>query len=779
MKELYKKVNVPFHLYKINLIEAGDEELERISEERSLGLNLYEMKKIKDYFKKERRNPHDIELESIAQAWSEHCCYKTSKPILKTTIFDTKAPQCIFVIEEDAGVVEFDDDYAYVVALESHNHPSALDPYGGAATGIGGILRDVVCMGAQPIALVDPLFFGPLDYSEDKLPLGTKHPSFLLRGVVKGIGDYGNRVGIPTLAGCLVFDESYITNCLVNVGCIGIVRKDKIIRSIAKKPGEIFLLAGGKTGRDGIHGVTFASAELTEKSDEEDRPAVQLGDPITKEPLIHACLEVVEKGLVEGLKDLGGGGLSCVVGEMALAGGNGAHISLEKVPLKVEGMAPWEIWVSESQERMMLSVDKKNLEEVLDIFDFWDVQATPIGEVIEGNRVVVDYFDKKIFDMDIEFLTGALTYDRPYKVVKRNQRDPNINEPNYEEIFLKILSSPNVCNKEWVIRQYDHEVRGNTILKPLQGVINRQSHGDSAVVKPLDNSFRGLAISSDVNVFFTKIDPYWGAASSVEEVFRNLASVGAYPHSLADCLNFGNPEKPERLGDFRECCRGMYFVASSFKVPFVSGNVSFYNESSLFSVAPTPTILGIGIINDVRKAVTIDIKGTGNNLYVIGETKKELGGSEYYKALNVNRGKVPRVIIEESRRNIYGIIDLISEELIKSCHDLSNGGLAVALSESLLAGDIGAEIDLKGLNNLRSDFKLFSESNSRFLIEVEKRDKEKVEEFCKAREIRIELLGKTKKEKILEIKEKRELINLPLEKIWDTWNSPIYKFMEG
>ncbi|MFQ6051640.1 MAG: phosphoribosylformylglycinamidine synthase subunit PurL [Candidatus Hydrothermarchaeota archaeon] len=779
MKELYRKVNVPFHLYEINLIEASDEELERISKERSLGLNLYEMKKIREYFRKEGRNPYDIELESIAQAWSEHCCYKTSKPILKTTIFDTKAPQCIFVIEEDAGVVEFDDNYAYVVALESHNHPSALDPYGGAATGVGGILRDVVCMGAQPIALVDSLFFGPLDYPEEKLPLGTKHPSFLFRGVVKGIGDYGNRVGIPTLAGCVVFDESYVTNCLVNVGCIGIVRKDKIIRSIAKKPGEIFLLAGGKTGRDGIHGVTFASAELTEKSEEEDRPAVQLGDPITKEPLIHACLESVEKGLVEGLKDLGGGGLSCVIGEMALAGGNGAHIRLEKVPLKVEGMAPWEIWVSESQERMMLCVKKENLEEVLEIFDFWDVQATPIGEVIEGNRIIVEYSDKKILDMDIKFLTGALTYNRPYKVVKRDQGDPKIKEPDYEEIFLKVLSSLNVCNKEWVIRQYDHEVRGNTVIKPLQGIINRQSHGDSAVIKPLDHSFRGLAIASDVNINYTKIDPYWGAASSVEEVFRNLAAVGAHPHSLADCLNFGNPEKPERLGDFRECCRGMYFVASSFKIPFVSGNVSFYNESPLLSVAPTPTLLGVGIMEDVRKAVTIDIKGSGNYLYVIGETKKEMGGSEYYKALNVNGGKVPRVNIDESKKNIYGIIDLISKGLIESCHDLSNGGLAVALSESLIAGDIGAEIDLRGLNNLRSDIKLFSESNSRFLIEIEGKNREKVEDFCKRMRIPIKFIGKTKKEKTLEIKEKKELISLPLEEIWNAWNAPIFRFMEG
>ncbi|VUT24184.1 MAG: phosphoribosylformylglycinamidine synthase II [Candidatus Methanolliviera sp. GoM_asphalt] len=367
---------------EVDLIDSDDDYLRRISEEMGLGLSVDELRIIEDYFKERGRNPTDIELQSLAQAWSEHCCYKSSKTLLKRYILidafenvpfsslqikDLQPPQNI-LMGEDAGILEFNDEYAYAVAFESHNHPSNIEPYGGAATGIGGIVRDVVCMGATPVALVDPLFFDPLKGIKSK---------FLLNGVVSGISDYGNRIGVPTVSGMVYFDEDYVSNCLVNVGCVGIVKKSEIIRSRAKE-GDLFILVGGRTGRDGIHGVTFASAELSEKS-EEDRGAVQLGDPITKEPLIHACLEANERGLLDGMKDLGGGGLSCVIGEMALAGGCGAEIELENVPLKEEGLKPWEILVSESQERMMLSVDPKNLREVFCIFEGWDLLATVIG----------------------------------------------------------------------------------------------------------------------------------------------------------------------------------------------------------------------------------------------------------------------------------------------------------------------------------------------------------------------------------------------------------------
>lgn len=532
-------------VYEVDILNASDEDLVKISEEMGLNLSLDEMKVIKEYFKKKGRNPRDIELQALGQAWSEHCCYKSSKYWLKKYLLGFKTDYVIST-EYDAGVVEFDEEQAYVVALESHNHPSAVEPYGGAATGIGGILRDVLCMGAQPVALVDPLFFGELSTPYEKLPPGIKHPVYLLEGVVAGIRDYGNRVGIPTVAGMVFFDESYLTNCLVNVGCVGIAKKDRIIPSKAGGEGDIFILAGGATGRDGIHGVTFASAELTDT--ESTRSAVQLGNPIMKEPLIHACLEIVEKGLLTGMKDLGGGGLSCAVGEMALAAGYGAEVWLDKVHLKEKDMKPWEIWISESQERMLLTVKPKHVDEVLYIFRKWDVPASVIG-VVKGEKVLrVYYKDWLIYEMDIEFVTKGPEYCRATAEKREKVEVDEVKEPeDFAKVFLKMMSHPNVASKEWVIRQYDHEVRGNTVLKPLQGRIGFETHGDAAVVKPTE-SWRGLAITADVNPWMTRIDPFWGTASAFDEMVRNLVAVNSRPHSFVDCLNFGNPEKPEECG---------------------------------------------------------------------------------------------------------------------------------------------------------------------------------------------------------------------------------------
>jgi len=766
MSELYRKILD--NLYEINILEVSDPELEAISRDRSLALSLDEMKRIQNYFKRENRNPTDVELESIAQSWSEHCCYKTSKPILERTIFKIKAPQNICVISEDAGVVEFDNEYAYVVALESHNHPSALDPYGGAATGIGGILRDVVCMGAQPIALVDPLFFGPLNLPEDKLPSGTKHPLFLFKGVVSGISDYGNRVGIPTVAGMIEFDESYVGNCLVNVGCIGIVRKDRIVRSMAGNTGDVYILAGGKTGRDGIHGVTFASAELGEES-EKKIPAVQLGYAIMKEPLIHACLEINEKGLLTGMKDFGGGGLSCVASEMAYAAGKGAIVYLDKIPLKQKGMAPWEIWVSESQERMMLCVKPENVEKVLEIFEFWDIPATVVGEVNDSKRIKAIYKGNVVLDLNLEFLIKGVRYERPYRIVERKERYIDFNPPNLEEVILKILGSPEIGSKESVIRRYDHEVRAATILKPMQGLINKQTHGDATVIKPLKDSLRGLAITCDVNPIFCKLDPYWGAASAIEEVIRNLVAVNSIPHSLADCLNFGNPEKEHILGEFVRCCEGLYFAANSFGIPFVSGNVSFYNEGSLGSVAPTPTLMGIGIVRDVRKVVSVDLKKDGNLIYIIGETEREMAGSEYYQILGLNDGIIPKVDPKKTKEKINSLLRAMDNSLVKSCHDLSKGGLMVGIAEMSFGGDLGVDLDLSKMNGLRTDFKLFSESNGRWLVEIEKKDEERFENIvshCKK-------IGSVTKEREIRIRDGKMELNLSLDELREKWNSAV------
>ncbi len=718
---LYVPQDAPFELVEINLAEASDEELMQISSESGTGLSLDEMKRVRDHFAGLGRSPTDVELQSIGQAWSEHCCYKSSKVFLKEYVFAINNRQVID--RGDAGVMEFDRDHAYALRIESHNHPSAVEPYGGAATGIGGILRDVLCMGAQPIALVDPLFFGPLDYPFAKLPDGVKHPKYLLGGVVAGIRDYGNRVGIPTISGGLWFDESYLGNCLVNVGCVGIAEKRHIRRNAVRGPGDILILVGGRTGRDGIHGVTFASAVLTEESETESRGAVQLGDPIMKEPVMHAVLEANQKGLVNGMKDLGGGGLSCVVGEIALAGGCGAEVDLDKVPLKEEGLAPWEIWVSESQERMMLSVSPKNVGRVLHIFKLWDVPATPVGKIMREKRVRLHKGGVKVFDLELEFLTAGPEYCRPCeassKVDRRKERAPKA-KTRYDRELLRILADQNSCGRDWVIRQYDHEVRANTVIKPLQGVTGHWTHGDAAVLKPIEESFRGLAIATAANPFAVGVDPYRGGKGSIDEVCRNLAAVGARPHSLTDCLNFGNPEKPDRLWQFREAVRGIGEVAKDLNLPIPSGNVSFYNESPKGAVLPTPTILGCGIVRDVRKCVTSDFKAEGDPVFLVGETSPEMGASAYYRTTGSYSSKVPDVDVQALRAGVDIVVEGIERGVIVACHDISDGGLAATAAEMCIGGNIGATIGVDRLGDLRSDVKLFSESNARWLIEVRK-----------------------------------------------------------
>jgi len=764
---------------EVDLIGSDDDYLRRISEDMGLGLSVGELKIIEDYFKKRGRNPTDIELQSLAQAWSEHCCYKSSKTLLKRYIL-IDVPQNI-LMGEDAGILEFNDEYAYAVAFESHNHPSNIEPYGGAATGIGGIVRDVVCMGATPVALIDPLFFDPLKGIKSK---------FLLNGVVSGISDYGNRIGVPTISGMVYFDEDYVSNCLVNVGCVGIVKKSEIIRSRAKE-GDLFILVGGRTGRDGIHGVTFASAELSEKS-EEDRGAVQLGDPITKEPLIHACLEANERGLLDGMKDLGGGGLSCVIGEMALAGGCGAEIELENVPLKEEGLKPWEILVSESQERMMLSVDPKNLKEVLGIFEGWDLLATVIGKATKERFLKIKYNNEEIYEIDLNFLVDGVRYNRIYEIKNKEEKIERFNEPrNYEETFSSILSSPNIASKESIIRRYDHEVGGRTVLKPLQGEIGFSSHGDASVIKPLEDSYKGLAITSDINPSFMKINPYKGSLSAVDEVCRNLVSVGSLPHSLADCLNFGNPEKPLVMGYFHESVRALGEIARELGLPYSSGNVSFYNETPEGSIPPTPVILGVGIIEDIRRSITSDIKGR-NPIYLIGETREELGGSEYLKIIGVS-GVVPDVNIKVLKRSIEAILKEMARGNIASCHDISEGGIAVCLAEMCLGGNIGANIDLSLMGEMianrrfanlkisdfqmRSDIKLFSESNTRWIVEVNKKREEEFVEDLKDQGLGCTYLGKAGGDGIRISDKKKGLINIPLDKIRDIWGKGLEKFL--
>ncbi len=778
MRNLFHKKDLPFELFEVDILSATDEELQKVSDEAGLALNTDEMQRIQAYFKSEGRNPTDVELQSLGQAWSEHCCYKSSKVFLKEYLVSIESDDVID--RGDAGVVEFDEDHAYAIRIESHNHPSAVEPYGGAATGIGGIIRDVLCMGAQPIALIDPLHFGPLDLRYRDLPRGVKHPRYLMGGVVAGIRDYGNRLGIPTVSGAVLFDEGYIGNCIINVGCVGIAKKKNLARNRVKTESDVFILVGGRTGRDGIHGVTFASVELTEDMEEEWRGgAVQLGDPILKEPLIHACLEVAERGLLNGMKDLGGGGLSCVVGEMALAGGFGAEVDLEKVPLKEEGLASWEVWVSESQERMMLAVDPENVDKVLHIFKLYDVLATPIGKVIKDKIVRVKYQGEVVLELDLDFLTVGPEYCRPFvtEFEPMKEKETALDEPeDYEGVILGVLSSQNVSSKEWVIRQYDHEIRASTILKPLQGRIGLACHGDAAVMKPLEHSNRSLAITTATTPQYTAINPYLGGMSVMDEMCRNLVAVGGRPHSFSNCLNFGNPEKPDRLGAFRETVRGIGEMASELGLPVPSGNVSFYNETSFAPVKPTPVILGIGIVEDFMRCVTSDFKKEGSLIYLIGETKKEMGGSEYYRLRSAFSPAVPAVDVNVLRKSMNAVLSSIDDGLVRACHDISHGGLAVAISEMCLGGNMGATADLSAIGGLRFDYKLFSESNTRWLMEVDpEHEKDMLSKFDGLSAHRIgEVSGNS-----VSFSDDGMRIELSLEDVRKAWTNTLYELMGG
>lgn len=740
---LYIKRDLPFELFEINLLDVDEKQLLQASVELGIGLNLREMKKVQGYFRKKGRNPTDIELQTIGQTWSEHCFHKTFKGDVTTedgrieSLFKTyiakatselNLPWCLSVFEDNAGIIQFEDGYAVAAKVETHNHPSAIEPFGGAATGTGGVIRDILGVWADPIACTDVLCFGPLDYEYEKLPPGIKHPKYLYRGVVAGIGCYGNNMGIPTVNGAIYFDESYVGNIVVYCGCVGILPTEKFVKNA--KPGDIVVVVGGKTGRDGIHGVTFASAELTEESEEVSRPAVQIANPIEEEKLKRAIIQVRDEKLGSAITDLGGGGLSSATGEMAHRSNCGVHIDLGKVPLKYPGIAPWEIHISESQERMLLCIPEKDLRKVLRIFEKEDVEATPIGRFTNNRIVRIDYQGERVANLDTYFLF------EPPKVERVGEwRAPDYTEPSFEEpkdlanVLLKILSSPNVASKESVIRTYDHEVKGNTALKPLQGKYSGPN--DAAVIRPLPDSWKGIVISCGMTPNYGKIDPYWMAASSIDEAIRNNTAVGGRRVALLDNFTWGNPEKSDRLGALVRACQACYDFAKGFGTPFISGKDSLYNESPLGPVTPTLLITAVGIIPDVRKAVSMELKTLGNPIYLVGQTYPELGGSEYYRLKGFVGKTVPEVRVRQAKKLMDGIRKAVDSGYIKACHDLSEGGLAVGAAEMSFSGEFGIELHLKnvpiGGKLRRNDFVLFSESNSRFLIEVSEKHREDFE----------------------------------------------------
>lgn len=611
------KRETKFPLHEIKIINANDSTLLEISQELGIGLNLKEMKTVEKHFKKKNRNPTDIELQTIGQTWSEHCFHKTFKGVITTSEGEIKnllqtyvakatanlnPKWCISAFEDNAGIIDFDDQYAIAAKVETHNHPSAIEPFGGAATGVGGVIRDILGVWAEPIACTDVLGFGPLDYDYNKLPSGVKHPKFILRGVVDGIGCYGNNMGIPTVNGAIFFDESYVGNVVVYCGCIGLLPKTKFVKNA--KAGDIILLAGGKTGRDGIHGVTFASTELTNESEETSRSAVQIADPIEEEKLKRAIIEVRDRNLGSGITDLGGGGLSSAVGEMAHRFKSGASVELTKVPLKYEGLSPWEIYISESQERMLLLIPKTNLREVLEIFQSEDVESNAIGKLTTDNIIRICYNGIEIANLETDFLFTPPKAERLARSSKTSFEEPIFPEPhNLKKFIIRLLSSPNIVSKERIVRSYDHEVKGNTVIKPLHGEFSGPN--DAAVLKPLTNSWKGVVISCGMNPNFGKINTYWMTASSIDEAIRNNTAVGGRRIALLDNFVWGSPEKPDRMDNLVKACEACYKFAQEFETPFISGKDSLYNESPLGSITPTLLITAIGIIPDIRKTVSI------------------------------------------------------------------------------------------------------------------------------------------------------------------------------
>ena len=768
--------------------KATDEQLAEVNTELALGFSPQELKEIQAYFKKEKRSPTDVELQTISQTWSEHCCHKTFKGKIQldgkeiNSLFKTyiakatkqiRAPWCVSVFEDNAGIVKFDKGYGIAAKVETHNHPSAVEPFGGAATGVGGVIRDILGVWADPIACTDVLGFGPLDYDYKKLPAGVKHPKYVYMGVTAGISAYGNNMGIPTVNGAIYFDDSYTGNVIVYCGCIGLLPLNKYAKN--GKIGDIVVLAGGKTGRDGIHGVTFASAELTEKSEEISRPAVQIADPIEEEKVKRAIVEIRDLQLASAVTDIGGGGLSSAVGETAERFNCGVTADLVKVPLKYQGLAPWEIYLSESQERMLITVPPENLERVMAVFEKEDVIATAIGTLTTERRLKLTYNEEPVSDIDMTFLFNPCTSSKVATIEKATFTEPEFPEPvNLTETLLQLLAAPNIASKESIIRTYDHEVKGNTTLKPLQG--EYAGPNDAAVLKPLDDSQKCLTISCGMNPNYGKIDAYWMAASAIDEAIRNNIAVGGRRISLLDNFTWGNPEKTERLGSLVRACEACYDFAVAFKAPFISGKDSLYNESPLGPVTPTLLITAVGIIPNIQSTTSMDLKASGNLLYLIGETFNELGGSEYYKLKGYLGASVPKVRGAKAKRTFKVVTKAIDEGLVKACHDLSEGGLAVAAAEMAFAGDYGLELDLckvPGKELTRNDFVLFSESNSRFLIEVAEADREDFEGLMNGKNCA--QIGKVTKEQKLLVRglNGKVAVDVSLERLMHSWKKTL------
>lgn len=799
-----------FRLVTIPLRELDDAGLMRVSKEGTLALTLDEMKQVQRHFAEQGRDPTDCELETVAQTWSEHCSHKTLKGeieytetvggvttkkhfknMLKETVFaatQTIRKQlgaddwCVSVFADNAGVVKFDDQNHLCIKVETHNRPSAIEPYGGANTGLGGVIRDVLGtgLGGQPICNTDVFCFARPDYLPEQLPPGVLHPRRVMNGVVSGVRDYGNRMGIPTVNGSLYFDDRYLANPLVFCGTVGLIPVGMESKEV--KPGDLIVSVGGRTGRDGIHGATFSSEGLHDESEKVSGGAVQIGNAITEKKVLDVILQARDRRLYRGITDCGAGGFSSAVGEMGAE--CGASVQLEKAPLKYEGLSYTEIWISESQERMVLAVPPEKWDELRALAESEGVEAAVLGTFTDTGRLMLTYHGQQVADVGMHFLhdgrpEGARTAEWKSHTAEPTQGS---SAPDPTAALLKILGTFTVCSKEWVVRQYDHEVQSGSVIKPLVGV-KEDGPSDAAVVAPVLGSTKGFAVSNGLNPRYADLDPYHAAACAIDEAVRNAVAVGGDPTRTAILDNFcwGNVTDSAMLGALVRTAEACRDVAIAYGTPFVSGKDSLNNsyvakDGTRISIPHTLLVTAMAIVHDVTKCVTMDLKEPGHDLYVAGDTNDELGGSHWNLVTGQSGGRVPTVDVTVAPKLFKAVHAAITAGLVRACHDCSEGGLAVALAEMAFSGEVGADVD--GLKSLPGDAtadtaKLFSESASRFVIEAKPEHAAKLAEVFAG--LPFAKIGTTVKEPRLRIAggDGEWLIWSKLSSLKEAWQSPL------
>ena len=703
------------------------------------------------------RKPNYTEIGVFSVMWSEHCAYKNSKPLLRR--FPTSGPRVLMGPGEGAGIVDIGDNQAVVFKIESHNHPSAVEPFQGAATGVGGIIRDIFSMGARPIATLNSLRFGKLESDRVK---------YLFEHVVSGIAGYGNCIGIPTVGGEVVFDESYEGNPLVNAMCVGLIDHDKIQRGVAKGVGNPVFYVGPPTGRDGIHGATFASIELSEES-EANRTAVQVGDPFMEKLVMESCLELIDSGIVLGIQDMGAAGLTCSSAEMASKAGNGLELYLDQVPQREDGMTPYEMMLSESQERMLFVVEPKDESQAQEIFDRWGVICAKVGKVTDDGRLKLLHHGEVVGDMPVNALVDECpVYDKPSSVPAYYVNSDQIDTLRYDEVtdlegaLSQILASPSVASKAWVYDQYDYMVRTSTAVRP----------GSDAAVVTIRGTRKGLAMTTDCNGRYVYLDPEVGGKIAVSEAARNIVCSGAEPLAITDNLNFGNPEKPEIFWQMERAVDGMAEACRELNTPVIGGNVSLYNENANGSIYPTPVVGMVGLVHDIDHITTQGFQKEGDIILLLGDTFAELGGSEFQTILHgVAEGRPPVLDLQVEKRLLSSVLGAIQSGLVQSAHDLSEGGLAVAIAESCISGHLGAQVNIDTV--LRKDVALFSESQSRILLSASPDKAEQLKAYIEGHGVPIVKIGTVEGSNLAIDINGKNALNQSVEALKQVWKDAI------